>query len=173
MELHSLTLTEASTTMTEHDYTTVLTVPVTPDQAYAAVNDVRGWWSQDVDGTTDAVGAEFDYRGNQDGVNVHRARIRVAALEPGRRVEWHVVDNWMSFIDDQSEWTDTRIVFEISATAEGSEIRFTHRGLVPAYECYDVCLDAWTFFLRTSLSALVTTGRGEPMARLTPEAASV
>jgi Activator of Hsp90 ATPase homolog 1-like protein len=166
------TLTEASTTMTERDYTTVLTVPTTPDAAYAAVNDVRGWWSQDVDGATDVVGAEFDYRGNQGGVNLHRARIRVTDLEPGRRVEWHVRENWMSFIADQAEWTGTRIVFEISPTAEGTQIRFTHHGLVPSYECYDVCFDAWTFFVQDSLRALITTGRGEPMARLTPEAAT-
>jgi hypothetical protein len=173
MELHKLTtLMEASTTMTEHDYTTVLTVPATPDEVYAAVNDVRGWWSRDVDGVTDALGAEFDYRGNQDGETLHRARIRVTDLEPGRRVAWLVVDNQMTFIDDQSEWKDTRIVFEISATPDGSRLRFTHQGLVPSYECYDACFDAWTFFVQDSLRALVTTGHGEPMARLTPQPAS-
>jgi uncharacterized protein YndB with AHSA1/START domain len=154
--------------MNEQSFTTTLSVPATPAEAFAAINDVPGWWSQDVDGPTDAVGAEFDYRGNQDGVNVHRARIRVTDLVPGERVEWSVLDNWMAFIDDQREWTGTRIVFEISPTAHGSEIRFSHVGLVPSYECHDVCVDAWTFFLRDSLQGLIATGQGRPMERLEP-----
>jgi hypothetical protein len=154
--------------MNEQGFTTTVTVPANPDEAFAAINDVRGWWSRDVDGPTDVLGAEFDYRGNQAGVNLHRARIRVTELVPGERVVWHVVDNWMSFIDDQREWTDTRIVFEISATRDGSRIRFSHVGLVPSYECHDVCVDAWTFFLQDSLRALVTTGHGRPMERLEP-----
>ena len=154
--------------MSDHSFTTTLSVTVNPAAAFAAVNDVRGWWSQDVDGPTDEVGAEFAYRGNQDGVNLHRARIRVEELVPDERVVWHVVDNWMSFIDDQREWTGTRIVFEITPTEQGSQIRFSHVGLVPSYECHDVCVDAWTFFVQDSLRSLITTGRGEPMERLEP-----
>jgi uncharacterized protein YndB with AHSA1/START domain len=154
--------------MNDQSFTTTLSVDASPAEAFAAISDVRGWWSQDVDGPTDAVGAEFAYRGNQDGVNLHRARIRVEELVPGERVVWHVVDNWMSFIDDQREWTDTRIVFEISPTRDGSQIRFTHVGLVPSYECHDVCVDAWTFFVRDSLRSLLTDGHGEPMERLEP-----
>ncbi|MEP7091173.1 MAG: SRPBCC domain-containing protein [Nocardioidaceae bacterium] len=154
--------------MNEHGYRTTISVPATPEAAFAAINDVRAWWSQDVDGPTDTLDAEFAYRGNHEGVNVHRAQIRVTELVPGQRVAWHVLDNWMSFIDDQAEWTDTRIVFEIAPTADGSEIRFSHLGLVPAYECFEVCLDAWTFFLQDSLRGLLATGSGQPMERLTP-----
>ena len=159
--------------MNDESYRTTVLVDATAEQAYEAVIDVRGWWSQDVDGRTDTVGAEFDYRGNQDGVNLHRARIRVVDQVPGERVEWLVVDNWMSFIDDQAEWTGTSIVFEISPAERGTEIRFSHVGLVPSYECYDACFDAWTFFLQSSLRELITSGRGEPMARLdTPQPAA-
>ena len=152
--------------MNEKSFTTTLSVAASPTEAFAAINDVRGWWSRDVDGPTDEVGAEFAYRGNQDGVNLHRAQIRVETLVPGERVVWHVVDNWMAFIDDQREWTDTRIVFEISPTAVGSQIRFSHVGLVPSYECHDVCVDAWTFFIQDSLRGLIGSGHGEPMERL-------
>jgi hypothetical protein len=154
--------------MNETGFSTTLSVAATPDEAFAAINDVRGWWSQDVDGRTETVDAEFAFRGNKDGVNVHRARIRVTELVPGRRVAWRVLDNWMSFIDDQTEWQGTTIVFEISPTADGSEIRFSHLGLVPAYECYDVCFNAWTFFIQDSLRARITTGQGSPIERLDP-----
>src|SRR5690606_18703433 len=42
---------------------------------------------------------------------------------------------------------------------------FTHRGLVPAYECYKICHDAWTHYIQGSLKELITTGKGKP----TPE----
>jgi uncharacterized protein YndB with AHSA1/START domain len=156
--------------MSEQSFTTTLSVEATPDEVYAAVNDVRGWWSRDVDGSTDTVGATFAFRGNLDGRNVHRARIEVTELVPGERVEWHVVDNWMAFIQDQSEWKDTRIVFEISPSGAGAQLRFSHLGLVPAYECYDVCFNAWTYFLQDSLRALITTGQGDPIERLAASA---
>lgn len=39
---------------------------------------------------------------------------------------------------------------------------FTKRGLVPEYECYDVCSNARRFFIAESLRNLVETGQGKP-----------
>lgn len=155
--------------MSESSYRTVVFVEATPEQAYAAINDVRAWWSEDLEGSTDAVGAAFDFRGNHEGVNVHRARIEVTDLVPGERVAWHVVDNHFTFTEDQAEWIDTRIVFELAPSGEGTQIRFRHEGLVAAYECYDVCSNAWAHFLHDSLRGLIESGRGEPMERLSAE----
>ena len=41
-------------------------------------------------------------------------------------------------------------------------IHFTHEGLVPAYECYTVCSDAWGSYIRGSLKSLIATGKGSP-----------
>lgn len=75
---------------------------------------------------------------------VHRCTLRVTELVPGRKVAWLVLDNHFNFIEDQAEWKDTRVVFEISDKDGGAEIQFTHLGLVPRYECYDVCSNAWS-----------------------------
>jgi hypothetical protein len=151
--------TESETIMTERGFSTTITVAATPDQAFAAINDVRAWWSHDIDGTADAVDAQFTFFGK----DVHRSQIRVDELVAGQRVVWHVVDNYLSFVADHSEWTDTRIVFEISPAAGGTQICFSHVGLVPAYECYDACSNAWAFFIEGSLRSLITTGQGMPM----------
>lgn len=147
--------------MNEHSFSTMVSVDATPDEAFAAINDVRGWWSHDIEGSTDTVDAEFTFRGK----DVHRSQIRVTELVPGERIVWHVLDNYMSFIEDQTEWRDSRIVFEISKTGEGSEIRFSHVGLVPTYECFDVCSNAWGFFINQSLHSLMTTGQGHPLLK--------
>ncbi|REF00012.1 SRPBCC family protein [Thermomonospora umbrina] len=140
------------------DFTTTFSVDRSPQEAFEAITDVRGWWSQEVEGVTDRVGGEFDYH-YQD---VHRCTIRVTELVPGHKVAWRVLDNHFNFIEDQAEWKDTEVVFEISETDGGAEIRFTHVGLVPQYECYDVCSNAWSGYLSGSLPNLITTGKGQP-----------
>ncbi|RJO78421.1 SRPBCC domain-containing protein [Nocardia panacis] len=140
------------------DFTITVAVDRTPQEAFEAIIDVRGWWSQTIQGITDRIGGEFDYH-YQD---VHRCRIRVTELAPGRKVAWRVLENHFDFIEDRSEWTGTDIVFEISGTDRGTEIHFTHSGLVPRNECYEVCSNAWGGYLTGSLRNLINTGAGQP-----------
>ena len=140
------------------DFSTSFEVARTPQEAFEAITDVRGWWSQEVEGVTDRVGGEFEYHYK----DVHRCTIRVTELVPGRKVAWLVLDNFFDFIEDQAEWKGTQVVFEISAAEGGTEVRFTHVGLVPSYECYDVCSNAWAGYLGGSLRSLIDTGQGQP-----------
>ena len=144
--------------MDKHNFTTVFSVDQSPDQVFDAINNVRGWWSGEIDGRTDALGAEFTYRYQ----SVHRTTQKITEWAPGRKVVWHVVASHLGFVADKAEWTGTDIVFEIEPRGEGTELRFTHRGLVPAFECYDGCSGAWSFYVNDSLRKLITTGRGEP-----------
>jgi hypothetical protein len=139
-------------------------VDQTPTEAFDAITNVRGWWSEEIDGRTDQLGAEFTYR-HED---VHRCRIRVTEAVSGRKVSWLVVDNYFNFIDDQTEWTGTTISFDISEKDGQTEVRFTHHGLVPAYECFAVCSTAWGFYVNGSLRSLITTGEGQPNGRSRP-----
>ncbi|TCO60655.1 SRPBCC family protein [Actinocrispum wychmicini] len=143
------------------DYTTKFTVEKHPSDVFRAVTNVRGWWSEEIDGPTDQVGGRFEYH-YQD---VHRCEIEVTAAVPGRLVTWLVHDNYFDFITDQTEWTGTTVRFDILAKGDQTEVRFTHQGLVPAYECFDVCSNAWGFFVNTSLRDLITTGEGQPNKR--------
>ena len=144
--------------MSSPSYTTSFTVYRTPEQVFDAITDVRSWWMTKVDGDTRAVGDEFSYRVP----GVHFCRMRVTELVSGERVVWQVIDNHMTFIEDQSEWKGTEIRFELSAKDGGTELRFTHDGLVPSYECFDVCRNAWTFYVGDSLRSLAATGEGKP-----------
>jgi hypothetical protein len=139
-------------------FTAAFSVDQTPEEVFHAINNVRGWWSEDIEGGTGRAGAEFTYR-YQD---THRCRIKVTELVPGERVAWHVPDNYFAFTQDKTEWKDTHVHFEITARDGKTEIRFTHAGLVPEYECFDVCSSSWDFYLNTSLRALIRTGQGLP-----------
>lgn len=140
------------------NFTTTFSVARTRQEAFEAITNVRGWWSREVEGVTDEVGGEFDHHYRE----VHRCTIRVTKLEPGRKVSWLVLDNYFNFIEDQTEWKGTEVVFEISEKDGGTEVRFTHVGLVPQYECYDVCTNAWGGYIGGSLRDLINTGVGQP-----------
>lgn len=83
-------------------------------------------------------------------------------MVPGKKVVWDVMDGYLNFVKDKSEWTGTKIVFDIPRKGKKTEVRFTHQGLVPRIECYGVCTDAWGSYIRGSLKSLITTGKGDP-----------
>jgi hypothetical protein len=140
------------------DFSITLLVDSTPEEAFDAINNVRGWWSQAIEGDTDKLGAVFYYH-YQD---VHRCTFKITEFVPGQKVVWHALHNHFNFVKDKTEWNDTDVVFEIARKGDKTEVRFTHVGLVPAYECYSVCSDAWGTYIRGSLRDLVTTGKGQP-----------
>ena len=144
--------------MTNQNFTTTFTVDQSPEAVFDAVTNPRGWWSEAIDGSTDKLGAEFKYRYK----DVHRCAFTITELVPGKRVVWHVLDNDFDFVQDKTEWKDTDVVFEITKKGDKTELRFTHIGLVPDYECFDVCSNAWGSYVNGSLQSLITTGQGKP-----------
>lgn len=80
---------------------------------------------------------------------------------PGRRVAWQVLDADLSFLKDRTEWTGTTITFDIVHTGSQTEVTFTHVGLKPEVECYDICTDAWTSLIQGSLKQLIETGKAD------------
>lgn len=140
------------------DYTTSFVVEQSPEAVYAAVTNPRAWWSEDVDGEPNRLGGVFFYHYK----DIHRGTFKVTELVPGKKVVWHVVQNYFNFIKDATEWTGTDIVFEIAKSGKGTELRFTHVGLKPSEECYDVCEDSWNFYVKASLQNYIANGIGQP-----------
>jgi hypothetical protein len=144
--------------MKTSDFTTTLFVDQNPEEVFNAINNVRGWWSEAIEGDTDKPGAVFYYHYK----DIHRCTFKITKLIPGKKVEWHVLQNYFSFVKDKTEWTGTDIVFEISRKGDKTEVRFTHAGLVPHFECYGVCTDGWNTYINGSLHNLITKGKGQP-----------
>jgi len=148
----------AARTAGDASFTAAFSVDQTPEEAFRAIGNVRGWWSEDIEGATDKEGSEFTYRYK----DAHRCRIKVTGLVAGESVAWRVLDSYFDFTRDKSELKDTEIHFEITARDGKTEVRFTHVGLVPEHESFDVCSNSWGFYLYTSLRALIRTGHGVP-----------
>ena len=144
--------------MNTPDFTTTILVDQTPAQAFDAINNVRGWWSEEIKGDTDKLNAEFTYHYK----DVHISKMRIIEFIPGKKVVWLVLDNYFNFTKDKSEWKGNKIIFEIAEKDNKTQLQFTQEGLVPGYECYEVCNDAWSNYIKNSLRSLVTTGKGQP-----------
>ena len=140
------------------NFTVTISVDQSPEEAFAAINNVRGWWGEDIEGSTANLGDEWTYRYK----DVHRCTMRVTEMAPNKKVAWLVVDNYFNFTQDKTEWKNTKVVFEISTDGNKTEIRFIHEGLVPAYECFEVCSNAWGSYVNGSLRSLIATGQGRP-----------
>lgn len=147
--------------MTSSDFTTSFLTDQTPEAVFKAVSNVRGWWSESVEGTTNKLNEEFLYYYK----DVHISKMKIVEYVPNKKIVWLVLDNHFNFTNDKTEWNGNTIVFEITPKGDKTELRFTHVGLVPAYECYDVCHDAWTSYIQGSLKDLITTGKGKPNAK--------
>jgi hypothetical protein len=48
-------------TVKKRDFTTTISVDQTPEEAFAAINNVRGSWSGEIEGDAGKLGAEFAF----------------------------------------------------------------------------------------------------------------
>jgi len=144
--------------MNDKNLTTSFTVDQTPEEVFAAINNVRGWWSGEIEGGTVKLGDEFTYRYK----DIHYSKQKITGLIPGKKVVWLVLDSQLNFVKDKNEWNGTTITFEIAKKGDKTEVRFTHVGLVPDHECYDACSNAWGSYVNGSLRSLIATGKGAP-----------
>jgi hypothetical protein len=144
--------------MTDESYRTAFTVEQSPAEVSAAINDVRSWWTGEIDGVTDTLGAEFTYRYR----DLHESRQAITELVPGERVVWDVTEGYLSFVGETDEWKGTQIVFELVPDGDGTELRFTHVGLTPDGECYGSCSGGWNALVQGNLRRLIVTGEPQP-----------
>lgn len=146
--------------MTTADFTTTLLVDQSPREAFNAINNVRGWWSEEIEGGTSKLNDEFNYHFE----DIHTCKMKLIEVVPDKKVVWLVLDNYFKFTRDKTEWTGTKISFGISEEDGKTKVVFTHHGLVPAYECFEICRGAWTTYIQNSLAGLIATGKGLPNA---------
>lgn len=147
--------------MATTDFTSTILVDHTPAEVFNAVTNVRGWWSEEIEGNTSKLNDVFTYQYE----DVHRCKIKLIEVIPNEVVVWHVLENYFSFTKDETEWKDTKVLFEITKADNKTQLQMTHIGLVPQCECYEACNDGWTHYIQDSLKSLIETGKGKPNAK--------
>jgi len=143
--------------MTNQDFTTVIEVAQPPKEVFDAINNVSEWWQGEITGNSHRLNDEFEYRM----MDIHFSKQQVAQMIPDQKVVWLVTDSKLNSFADKKEWNGTKIIFEISKVENKTQLRFTHQGLVPKFECYGDCSNAWEMLVQQSLLSLITTGKGK------------
>jgi hypothetical protein len=141
--------------MTGPDITYTLLVDQTPEEAFNAINNVREWWTGDIEGSTYKLNDEFTYRYK----DFHYSKQKITEIIPGKKIVWLITDSSLDFLKNKSEWNGTKITFDIVKKGDKTEVRFTHLGIVPGIECYDKCSNAWGLYINNSLRNLITKGK--------------
>lgn len=144
--------------MENNNFTATIIVDKSPTVAFNAIKRFRAWWSEEIEGDTEKLNEEFFYHYK----DIHLCKMKLIEVVPEKRLVYQVIDNQFNFIEDKSEWINTKLIFEIMNDGGKTKVQFTHEGLVPEYECYNVCNDAWSGYINNSLYNLIMTGKGEP-----------
>ncbi len=144
--------------MEKRDFTSTIVVEQNASTAFNAIMDFRAWWSEEIEGKTDKLNETFFYHYK----DVHLCKVKLIEMVADKKLVYQVVENEFNFVKDKSEWVGTKLIFELMPDGDKTRVIFTHEGLVPEYECYAVCNDAWSGYIQGSLKSLITTGKGKP-----------
>jgi len=144
--------------MEDQDFKAVFLFDQSAEQVFNAVCNVRGWWSETLEGGSHKLNDEFIYRHG----DIHYSKQKLTEVIPNKKVVWLVTDSELTFVENKTEWTGTTISFDIAEKSGKTQLIFAHHGLTPKFECYKACFGGWTYYLEESLVPLITTGKGNP-----------
>ena len=145
--------------MSDNNYYIEFSASSTPESVYnAIILEIDKWWttsSNEAKHVGDILNVRF-------GGTTYK-RMKVIRAIPNELLEWSVKEANIDHegFTKKDEWVGTTIKWKIEESDAGSKIKFTHEGLVPAFECYEACQGGWNYFLG-SLKDFLNTGKGTP-----------
>jgi hypothetical protein len=118
------------------------------NEVFELLLNVEQWWSglfeENIQGESLKLNDEFSFKA---GEGAHYSKQKLIELITNKKIVWLVTDSNLSFLNNPTEWTGTKMRFDLSTKGNNTKIIFTHEGLVPQIECYDACSGAWTSYL--------------------------
>jgi hypothetical protein len=146
--------------MKDQSYSISIEVTGDPAGVFDCINDVPNWFkAKGFEGNSTKLNDEFVFRYG-DGDHAHYSKHKLVEFIPGKRVVWLVIDSKIDWIENnKEEWTNTKMIFEISPKGDKTVLHFTHEGLVPELECYSDCELGWNMIIKEWLFNFITNGK--------------
>lgn len=143
--------------MEQQNFHCSFTTNVSAQEAINGISLVDEWWAKDFEGSSQNLDDVFTVRFGETFVT-----FKITELIPNTKAVWTVTNCYLPWINNKTEWTGTKVVFEISTENDATKIDFTHVGLIPKTECYNDCIKGWTEHVPGSLFKLLNEGKGQP-----------
>jgi hypothetical protein len=142
--------------MKKNNFTSSISAEITPNEAIKKIGNVPEWWGVTFTGKSEKPKDQFIVKMSGDSF----FNFTVTEIVPDKRVVWLVTDCHMPWYSNKTEWTNTRLIFDLKQNGGITDITFTHEGLTPEVECYKDCEPGWTHWIQTSLFSYLTNGKG-------------
>jgi hypothetical protein len=132
-------------------------VPQTPAVVFKHLQDVSKWWGkEDLAGSSRKLNDEFTVTHG----DIHYSKQKLIEVIPNKKIVWLVTESKLNWIEkDKYEWTNTKMVFEITTKGDKTILHFTHEGLVPERECYHRCSQGWNIVIKEWLFRFILEGK--------------
>ena len=141
--------------MKHKSYTATIEVAQSPKKVFNAITDVTEWWSKDFAGSSTKLNDEFII----NHLGQHYSKQKIVEVIPGKKIVWLVTESKLDWLkNNKEEWTNTKMIFDITTNDNKTVLHFTHEGLVPEQECFTLCEKGWNIIIKDWLFHLVSDG---------------
>lgn len=145
--------------MGNKNLTATVEVAKSPLEVFNCITNVPKWWSEDFEGSISKLNDEFVIHHP----NQHYSKQKLVEVIPGQKMVWLVTDSTLHWLHKHKhEWTNTKMIFELSASGNKTILRFTHEGLIPGMECYAMCQKGWSMIISDWLHYYIIHGTPSP-----------
>jgi hypothetical protein len=144
-------------TSIQTDYHASFNVNSSAREAAEAIGNVSAWWTENCQGSARKLNDIFTVSFGETFV-----RFKINEMIPEKRIVWRVMDCYLHWLNDKTEWKNTSILWEISTVNDSTQVEMTHLGLKPGIECFDDCVKGWDQYVKDSLFRLLAEGKGAP-----------
>ncbi len=140
------------------DYSSRIEVAKSPTDVFRCITEgVAKWWGgKDLEGRTSHLNDVFTIHHPGS----HYSKQLVVELIPEKRVVWLIQESYLNWLTrDPHEWTNTKMVFELTSMGGVTALHFTHQGLTPDKESYERCSkEGWDIVIKDWLFHFIMEG---------------
>jgi len=134
-------------------YTVAIDVAKSPNDVFDhIINDVPGYWPEEMEGKCTQPGDEFIFRTGDS----HYSKNKVVELVPDKKMVWLVTESLRN--TDNYDWTGTKMIFELTPGPNSTLLEFTYDGVVLENE-YERLVQICDMVIKERLYHLFTSGK--------------
>lgn len=142
-------------------FTTKVLIKGSKEDVFKAISQhVQKWWGN-TDSPVSKIGDEFTTSFDKT-----YWKFKISKYLPFSKIVWNCIDAkhiHSGYNGIEKEWIGTSVNWLLEEKGkEETLLHFTHNGLVPELNCYEICFPAWERFVIQSLKNFVETGVGMP-----------